>query len=373
MLKVLTLIGTRPEIIRLSILIKELDEHCNQVLVHSGQNYDYELNQIFFEELEIRKPDIFLDAVGESVAETIGNIISKIDKVLAKDSFDAFIILGDTNTCLGAIAAKRRKVPIFHMEAGNRCFDYRVPEEINRKIVDHISDINLTYSEIAKEYLLREGLSPDQIIKTGSPMKEIFIKFNKKIEGSLILEKLNLLKDNYFLVSLHREENVDNPDKLKQIIKIFNFLEKEFSLPIIFSTHPRTKKNLRKINVELPPNVISLKPFGFFDYVKLEKNSKCVLSDSGSITEEASILNFKALNLREMHERPEGFEECPVMFTGLNINRIKECLEVLDKEYEKKNIFKIVSDYDVDNFSKKVLRIIHSYVDFVNNFIWKKK
>ena len=372
-MKVLTLVGTRPEIIRLSILINELDRNFEHILVHSGQNYDYELNQIFFEELEIRKPDIFLDAAGDSVAETIGNIITKIDKVLENENFDAFVILGDTNTCLGAIAAKRRKIPIFHMEAGNRCFDYRVPEEINRKIVDHISDINLTYSEIARDYLLKEGINPAQVIKTGSPMKEIFIKFNKKIEESLILKKYNLTKDSYFLVSLHREENVDKNENLIKIIEIFKFLEQEFSLPIIFSTHPRTKKNLEKNNLKIPPNVISLKPLGFFDYVKLEKNSKCVLSDSGSITEEASILNFKALNLREMHERPEGFEECPVMFTGLKINKIKECLKQLEVDFiDNENIIRIVTDYDVDNFSKKVVRIILSYVDFINNNVWKK-
>jgi len=373
MLKVLTLVGTRPEIIRLSLLIKEIDKFCDHTFVHSGQNYDYELNQIFFDELGIRKPDIFLNSVGKNVSDTIGNIISKIDKILEKNNYDAFIVLGDTNTCLGAISAKRRKVPIFHMEAGNRCFDFRVPEEINRKIVDHIADINLTYSEIAREYLLREGLPPAQIIKTGSPMKEIFLKYNKSIEDSKILKKLDLSKDKYFLVSLHREENVDKVENLRKIIDISNFLYKEYSLPIVFSAHPRTRNNLKKHNLELPKNVINLKPFGFFDYVKLEINSKCVLSDSGSITEEASILNFKALNLRDMHERPEGFEECHVMFTGLNIERIKACLKILEsKTHDSKSFFKVVKDYDVDNFSKKVIRIIHSYVDYVNHYVWKK-
>ena len=372
-LKVMTVVGTRPEIIRLSRVMAQLDEYCDHTVVHTGQNYDYELNEVFFSDLGIRKPDLFLGAAGKTAAETIGQIIISVDGALEKYEPEALLILGDTNSCLAAISAKRRKIPIFHMEAGNRCFDFRVPEEINRKIVDHTSDINLTYSEIAREYLLREGFPPDQVIKTGSPMKEVLAYYKRGIDQSKILSQLGLDTQNYFVVSSHREENVDSEKNLTNLITTLNLLAEYFQKAIIFSTHPRTRKRLDALSLVTSPLIQFCKPFGFLDYVKLQCEAICTLSDSGTITEESSILNFPALNLREVHERPEGFEEGAVMMVGNSFNRIIQGLEILraQKRHEERGI-NIVSDYDVSNVSLKVLRIIQSYTDFVNRKVWKK-
>lgn len=373
MLKVMTIVGTRPEIIRLSRIIAKLDEFCEHVLVHTGQNYDYELNEVFFSELGIRKPDVFLDAAGLNAAETIGQVIIAADNAMDDCAPDALLLLGDTNSSLSAIAAKRRKIPIFHMEAGNRCFDSRVPEELNRRIVDHTSDINLTYSEIARDYLLREGFPPDQVIKTGSPMREVLDYYSKEIESSNIIEKLSLVPYQYFLVSSHREENVDSPENLKKILDILNELATRYKVPIIFSTHPRTRKRLENLGLETNSLIKFLKPFGFFDYIKLQIASRCVLSDSGTITEESSILNFPALNIREVHERPEGFEEAAVMMVGLNSVSIHQALAVLDAQPRgSSRLLRMVADYSPQNVSDKVLRIILSYTDFVNSKVWKK-
>jgi len=372
-LKVMTMVGTRPEIIRLSRVIAQLDKYCDHVLVHTGQNYDYELNEIFFSQLEIRKPDHFLGAAGSTAAETIGKVITLADLAFEKYEPDAFLILGDTNSSLAAISAKRRKIPIFHMEAGNRCFDLRVPEEINRKIVDHISDINLTYSQIAREYLLREGLPADQIIKTGSPMREVLDYYKDGIESSNILNQLNLIAGEYFLVSAHREENVDDPKGLKKFINLLNFLAHKYGHPIIVSTHPRTRKQLEKLGFEVSDLVKFLKPFGFLDYVRLQISAKCVLSDSGTITEESSILNFSALNLREVQERPEGFEEGAVMLVGMDIERVEQGLRILaDQSTGLVRNISEVADYLPANVSLKVIRIIQSYTDFINRKTWKK-
>jgi UDP-N-acetylglucosamine 2-epimerase len=374
MLKVMTVLGTRPEIIRLSRIINKLDKYSDHTLVHTGQNFDYELNEVFFEDLNIRKPDYFLQSAKSTPAETIGHVIIACDAVMESVEPDALLILGDTNSSLVAIAAKRRKIPIFHMEAGNRCFDFNVPEEINRKIVDHISDINLTYSEIAREYLLREGLPPDQIIKTGSPLKEILDHNEKQISNSKILDTLNLSVQDYFLVSSHREENVDNEKNLTKLITILNSLAQKYKKPIIFSTHPRTKKRLKALNLSLEKEIKLLKPFGFFDYLKLQKSAKCVLSDSGTITEESSILNFPALNIRECHERPEGFEEAAVMMVGLNDARVLDALVVLeDQPRGDERLLRMVEDYQPNNVSDKVLRIILSYTDFINRVVWRKE
>jgi len=372
-LKVMTVVGTRPEIIRLSRVMAQLDEYCDHTVVHTGQNYDYELNEVFFSDLGIRKPDLFLGAAGKTAAETIGQIIISVDGALEKYEPEALLILGDTNSCLAAISAKRRKIPIFHMEAGNRCFDFRVPEEINRKIVDHTSDINLTYSEIAREYLLREGFPPDQVIKTGSPMKEVLDYYKRGIDQSKILSQLGLDTQNYFVVSSHREENIDSEKNLTNLITTLNLLAEYFQKAIIFSTHPRTRKRLDALSLVTSPLIQFCKPFGFLDYVKLQCEAICTLSDSGTITEESSILNFPALNLREVHERPEGFEEGAVMMVGNSFNRIIQGLEILrsQKRHEERRI-NIVSDYDVSNVSLKVLRIIQSYTDFVNRKVWKK-
>ena len=372
-LKVMTVVGTRPEIIRLSRVMAQLDEYCEHIIVHTGQNYDYELNEVFFKDLSIRKPDVFLGAAGKTAAETIGQIIISVDDVLEKFKPEALLILGDTNSCLAAIAAKRRKIPVFHMEAGNRCFDFRVPEEINRKIVDHTSDINLTYSDIAREYLLREGFPPDQIIKTGSPMKEVLDYYKNRIDQSEVLSKLGLVKNNYFVVSSHREENVDSEKNLTNLINTLNLLAEQFNKPIIFSTHPRTRKQLEVLSLSTNPLIQFCKPFGFLDYVKLQCEAICTLSDSGTISEESSILNFPALNLREVHERPEGFEEGAVMMVGNSFDRIIQGLSILQNQNrgEKRDI-DIVNDYDVKNVSLKVLRIIQSYTDFVNRKVWKK-
>ncbi|WP_446470097.1 non-hydrolyzing UDP-N-acetylglucosamine 2-epimerase [Xenorhabdus stockiae] len=373
-LKIVTVVGTRPEIIRLSRVIAELDKYTEHTLVHTGQNYDFELNQVFFDELKIRKPDFFLEAAGKNAAETIGNVIIEADKVFEELQPDALLILGDTNSALVSIAAKRKKIPIFHMEAGNRCFDYRVPEEINRKIVDHISDINLTYSEIAREYLLREGLPADQVIKTGSPMREVLEYYKEDISHSTILQKLNLQSEKYFLVSTHREENVDSSEKLKSLVNTLNLISERYDQPVIVSTHPRTRNQISRLDITVSKNVQFLKPFGFLDYIHLQKNAHVVLSDSGTITEESSILNFPALNLREVHERPEGFEETSVMFVGLDKERILQGIEIIrdQKRGEDSRDLHMVSDYQIDNVSKKVLRIIMSYTNFVNQKVWKK-
>ena len=370
-IKVMTILGTRPEIIRLSRVINKLDKYTNHVLVHTGQNYDYELNDIFFEDLNIKKPDYFLNSAKGNSSETIGQIIINSDKIIEKESPDAILILGDTNSCMSVLPAKRRKIPTFHMEAGNRSFDMRVPEEINRRIVDHIADINITYSNIARDYLLREGIKPEFIIKSGSPMKEVLNHYKNKIMTSEILQKLNLNKKQFFLFSLHREENIENEDNFKQIVKIINKLSDKFKLPIIFSTHPRTRKKIDKVNFN--PLIKFVKPLSYTDYNCLQIHSKVVISDSGTISEESSILNFPAINLREVHERPEAMEEASVMFVGFNIERFFQALRVLDKqkEGEERNL-NIVEDYDVDNVSEKIVRIIISYTDYVNKFIWKK-
>ncbi len=373
-LKVMTIVGTRPEIIRLSRIMFEMDKHFEHIIVHTGQNYDYELNEIFFSDLEIRKPDVFLNAARDTAAETIGQVIIATDKIMREKSPDALLILGDTNSSLAAISAKRLKIPIFHMEAGNRCFDFRVPEEINRRIVDHISDINLPYSEIAREYLLRENFPADQIIKTGSPMREVIKYYWSSIESSDVLSKLQLTSGDYFLVSAHREENVDSSDNLSQLMALLDSLAMKYNLPIIFSTHPRTRLRLEELGIVPNPLIKFLKPFGFFDYINLQINAHCVLSDSGTITEESSILNFPALNLREEQERPEGFEEGTVMFVGLSIERVHQGLSILkDQLQSSSRQLQLVKDYEPVNVSLKILRIIQTYTDFVNNKVWKKR
>ena len=373
MLKIITIVGTRPEIIRLSRVIPRLDKHCEHKLVHTGQNYDYELNQVFFEDLGIRKPDIFLEAAGKTSAETIGLVILKIDQIFSSYKPDAVLILGDTNSSLAAISAKKNKIPIFHMEAGNRSFDQRVPEEVNRRIIDHIADINLTYSSIARDCLLKEGLPTDQVIKIGSPMKEVLEHYMPKIMNSKILEKLSLKKHNYFLISAHREENIDSKERFEKLIKVMNELAEQFDLPVIVSTHPRTQKRIDKNNISFDPKVRLIKPLGFSDYINLQINSSAVLSDSGTITEESSILNFPALNIRETHERQEGMEQASVMMVGLDISNIKIGLKILKNQTKSKDrLLEIVSDYNINNVSEKVLRIIHSYTDYINRVVWKK-
>lgn len=373
MLKVMTIVGTRPEIIRLSRIISRLDQSCDHVLVHTGQNYDYELNGVFFEQLGIRAPDHFLETAGASAAETIGQVIIAADKVIATERPDALLLLGDTNSALSAVAAKRRKVPIFHMEAGNRCFDFNVPEEINRRIVDHVADINMPYSAIARQYLLREGLPPDQIIVTGSPMREVLEYYSDGIASSAIVADLGLTHGNYFLVSAHREENVDDPHTLGRLLSIINALADRFGLPVIVSTHPRTRKRLDTLGQAMNQLVRFEKPFGFLDYVRLQEDARCVLSDSGTITEEASILNFPALNLRNVQERPEGFEEGAVMFTGLDIDRVMEGIAILAAQTRGPDrMLRMVSDYAPANVSEKVLRILQSYTGFINRRTWSK-
>ena len=372
-LKVMTVLGTRPEIIRLSRVIPKLEKYFDHTLVHTGQNYDYELNQVFFEDLKIQKPKIFLESNKSSALSTIGDLISKIEPHLERIKPDAFLVLGDTNSCLAAIAAKRKKIPVFHMEAGNRCFDQRVPEETNRKIVDHISDINLTYSDIARDYLLREGYPQDQIIKTGSPMKEVLDFYLEDIMKSEITSKLGLDSEKYFLVSIHREENVDSKDNLKEIILSLNNLYKAYKMPVLVSLHPRTKKALNKYNLKFLKGIKLHKPFGFKDYVNLQMHSKATLSDSGTINEESSILNFPALNLREAHERPEGMEEGSVMLTGLKSVRILQAIKLLEKQSRgNERTLHPVRDYSYDNVSEKVPRIILSYIDYINKKVWFK-
>ena len=372
-LKVVTIVGTRPELIRLSRVMAALDRHCDHVIVHTGQNYDYELNGVFFEELGIRKPDHFLEAAGATAAETIGNVIAAASRVLAEVMPDAMLVLGDTNSCLAVIAAKRLKIPTFHMEAGNRCFDMRVPEEINRRIVDHVSDINLTYSDIAREYLLAEGLDPQRVIRTGSPMYEVLHHYRDGIAGSQALATLGLEPGGYFLVSAHREENIESEAQFTGLVAVLNALAERFDLPVILSTHPRTRKKIESSGVSLDPRVRQLKPFGFLDYVHLQTQARAVLSDSGTITEESSILNFRALNIRETHERPEGMEEAAVMMVGMNPERVLQGLAILESQPKGEDrLLHLVRDYDVDNVSEKVVRIIVSYTDFVNRVVWRK-
>lgn len=371
-LKVMTVVGTRPEIIRLSAVINKLDksEAIEHILVHTGQNYDYELNEVFFEDFKLKKPDYFLNSAVGTAIETIGNILINIEKVIDKEKPDAFLILGDTNSCLTAIAAKRRHIPIFHMEAGNRCFDQRVPEETNRKIVDHIADMNLTYSDIAREYLLREGLLPDRVIKTGSPMYEVIKSKLDDIDNSDVLNKLNLEKNKYFVVSAHREENINSERNFLNLVESLNAIADKYNFPVIVSTHPRTRKMIEEKGVKFNPLINLLKPLGFNDYVKLQIESKAVLSDSGTISEESSILKFKALNLREAHERPEAMEEASVMMVGLKKERILQGLEIL--ETQEKDTLREVYDYSMPNVSDKVLRIILSYTDYINRNVWRK-
>jgi UDP-N-acetyl-L-fucosamine synthase len=372
-LKIVTVVGTRPEIIRLSRVMAQLDQHCEHILVHTGQNYDYELNQVFFDDLDIRKPDHFLDAAGGSGAETIGKVIIAVDQVLAEVQPDALLVLGDTNSCLAVIPAKRRKIPIFHMEAGNRCFDQRVPEEINRRIVDHTSDINLTYSTIAREYLLREGLPPEMVIKTGSPMFEVLNHYRDGIDASNALERLGLKPQQFFVVSAHREENIDSDRNFTRLVEILNAIAAQYNLPVIVSTHPRTQKRVDALGVKFHEQVQLLKPLGFKDYVKLQMESLVVLSDSGTITEESSILNFPALNIREAHERPEGMEEAAVMMVGLELDRVMQALSILKSQSRRtERQLRQVADYSMPNVSDKVIRIIHSYTDYVNRVVWKK-
>ena len=373
-LKVLTVVGTRPEIIRLSRVLLKLDdtESIDHVLVHTGQNYDYELNEVFFNDLGLRKPDYFLNAAGGNATNTAGQILINIDPVLEEVKPDAFLVLGDTNSCLCAIAAKKRKIPIFHMEAGNRCFDQRVPEETNRKIVDHISDINLTYSDIAREYLLREGLPADRVIKTGSPIFEVVTAYNKQIEESEVLSRLELKKGLYFLVSAHREENI-NSDNFLKLVESLNAIAEKYKLPVIVSTHPRTRNKINEMKVEFNSLVSLMKPLGFHDYNNLQRNAKVVLSDSGTISEESSIMNFSALNIREAHERPEAMEEASVMMVGLSPERIMQALVILEKQnIGKERLLRPVADYSMPNVSDKVVRIILSYTDYINRVVWNK-
>ncbi|MFW0780893.1 non-hydrolyzing UDP-N-acetylglucosamine 2-epimerase [Rossellomorea marisflavi] len=372
-LKVMTVVGTRPEIIRLSAVINKLEESeaIEHILVHTGQNYDYELNEVFFKDFNLKKPDYFLDAATGTAIETVGNILIKIDPILEEVKPEAFLVLGDTNSCLCAIAAKRRQIPIFHMEAGNRCFDQRVPEETNRKIVDHISDVNLTYSSIAREYLLREGVPSDRIIKTGSPMFEVLNSRTKDIENSNILEKLNLIEDNFFVVSAHREENINSEVNFLNLVESLNEIATKYKLPIILSTHPRTRKMIDSLEVKFNSLVKIIKPLGFNDYIKMQTKAKAVISDSGTISEESSILGFKALNIREAHERPEAMEEASVMMVGLNKTQILQGLEILNTQ--NKDTLMKVKDYSMENVSEKVIRIILSYTEYVNRFVWYKK
>lgn len=374
-MKVMTIVGTRPEIIRLSRTIDKLDRYCDHVLVHTGQNFDYELNDIFFDGLGVRKPDFFLGAAAgnSSAAETIGNVISRVDAVLAAEAPDAVLILGDTNSSLAAIPAKRRKVPVFHMEAGNRSFDLRVPEEINRRIVDHTADINLTYSTIARDYLLREGLPPDQVIKTGSPMYEVLQHNMPQVEASDALARLSLRRGEYFVVSAHREENIESDRNFPKLVEVLNTVAEDYDMPVVVSTHPRTRRRIESGSATFHGKIQFLKPLGFHDYVNLQINAKAVLSDSGTITEEASIMNFPAVNLREAHERPEGVEEAAVMMVGLEVDRVRQALAILCTQPRgDKRLLRLVEDYSMPNVSDKVVRIIHSYTDYVNRVVWKK-
>lgn len=372
-LKVMTVVGTRPEIIRLSRVMAALDAHCEHVIVHTGQNYDFELNQVFFDDLGVRKPDYFLNAAGSTGAETIGNVIIAVDKVLAEVNPDAMLVLGDTNSCMAVIPAKRRKIPTFHMEAGNRCFDMRVPEEINRRIVDHTADINLTYSSIARDYLLAEGIPADRVIKTGSPMFEVLNHYMSQVDGSDVLKRLELTEREFFVISAHREENVDSPKNLHKLALVLNGLAEKYGYPVIVSTHPRTRKRIEEQGLSFHPLVQLLKPLGFHDYNKLQKSAKAVLSDSGTISEESSIMNFPALNIREAHERPEAFEEASVMMVGLEVERVFQALQVLESQPSgNERLLRPVYDYSMPNVSDKVVRIVHSYRDYVMRVVWKQ-
>lgn len=372
-LKIVSVVGTRPEIIRLSRVLNKLDQYCEHILVHTGQNYDYELNEVFFNDLNVRKPDYFLNAAGKNAAETIGQVIIKIDEVFAEVQPEAMLVLGDTNSCISAIAAKRRKIPIFHMEAGNRCFDQRVPEETNRRIVDHTADVNLTYSDIAREYLLAEGLPADRVIKTGSPMYEVLSHYMPQIDGSDVIKRLGLTNNNFFVISAHREENVDSPKQLAKLAVILNTIAEKYQLPVIISTHPRTRNRIEADGIVFHEKVLLLKPLGFHDYNHLQKNARAVLSDSGTITEESSIMNFPALNIREAHERPEGFEEASVMMVGLEVDRVLQALHVLETQPRgEERLLRQVADYSMPNVSDKVVRIIHSYTDYIKRVVWKE-
>lgn len=372
-LKVMTVVGTRPEIIRLSRVLAALDKTCDHILVHTGQNYDYELSQVFFDDLGIRKPDRFLDAAKGSASATIGNILIAMDEVLVAERPDALLVLGDTNSCLSVIPAKRRRIPIFHMEAGNRCFDARVPEETNRRIVDHTADINLTYSDIAREYLLAEGLPPDRIIKTGSPMFEVLHYYMDRIDASDVLDRLNLAEHDYFVVSAHREENIESDRTFFRLVDIINDVADRYERPVIVSTHPRTKNRIEAAGITFHPNVQLGKPLGFHDYVRLQKSARAVLSDSGTITEEASILNFPAINLREAHERPEGMEEGVVIMAGLSVERVRQALTILETQARgAERDLRLVSDYSMPNVSEKIVRILHSYTDYVQRVVWRE-
>lgn len=372
-LKLMTVVGTRPEIIRLSRVMAVCDQYFDHILVHTGQNYDYELNEIFFTDLGIRKPDHFLNAAGATGAETIGNVIIAVDKVLEQVQPEALLVLGDTNSCMAVLPAKRRKIPTFHMEAGNRCFDMRVPEEINRRIVDHTADINLTYSTIARDYLLAEGLPADQVIKTGSPMFEVLHHYKAKIEASDVLARLGLKEHQYFIVSAHREENINSDQNFLDLVEMLNAVAEKYQYPVIVSTHPRTRKRIQELNIEFHPLIQLLKPLGFSDYNKLQLSAKATLSDSGTINEESSILNFPALNLRQAHERPEGMEEAAVMMVGLTAERVLQGLEILDHQPRgEERLLRLVADYSMPNVGEKVARIILSYTDYVNRVVWKK-
>ena len=374
MLKVMTVVGTRPEIIKLSRVIPELDKHTKHVLVHTGQNFDYELNEIFFNELKLRKPDYFLNAAGKTATETITNVITKVDLLLEKEMPDAFLVYGDTNSCMSVIPAKKRKIPIFHMEAGNRCFDQRVPEEVNRKIVDHLSDINMPLSEHARRYLLSEGLRPETIIKTGSPMTEVLAFHEEEINTNRILEREGLKKGEYFIVSAHREENIDSPQNFSNLLDTLSAIVQKYKKKVIVSTHPRTKKKLESIGfVNNNPLIEFMKPFGFLEYVKMEQNAFCVISDSGTITEESSILHFPAIMIRQAHERPEGMDEASVVMSGLRSDRVIESIDLVTSQYaDDNNSIHSIKDYAPDNVSKKVVRIILSYTDYVNRVVWHK-
>lgn len=372
-MKVATILGTRPELIRLSRVMPALDRHFEHLIIHTGQNYDYELNDIFFEDLGLRSPDYFLQAAGQTASETIGNVIAKSANLLADKKPDAVLVLGDTNSCLAVISAKRLKIPTFHMEAGNRCFDMRVPEEINRRIVDHTADINLTYSQIARDYLLREGLDPQRVIVTGSPMREVLTAYAERIGNSDVLQRLCLENERYFVVSAHREENIDDPRQFERFIEILNILNERFGFPVVLSTHPRTRKKIEATGVQLPPIVRQMKPLSFTDYNSLQMNAYAVLSDSGTITEESSILNFPALNIRETHERPEGMEEGAVMMVGLNSERVLQGLAIISSQNRgATRTLNLVGDYSAENVSEKVVRIILSYTDYVNRYVWRK-
>lgn len=372
-MKVMTVVGTRPEIIRLSRVIAKLDQHCEHILVHTGQNYDYELNEIFFEDLGIRKPDFFLEAAGATGAQTIGNVIIAVDKLLADVEPEALLVLGDTNSCMAVLPAKRRKIPTFHMEAGNRCFDMRVPEEINRRIVDHTADINLTYSTIARDYLVAEGLPADRIIKTGSPMFEVLNHYREGIEGSSVLERLGLKAGEFFVVSAHREENIDSDTSFRKLVQVLNTVAEHYGHPVIVSTHPRTQKRIDALGINFHAGVQLLKPLGFKDYNKLQLSARAVLSDSGTINEESSILNFPALNIREAHERPEGMEEAAAMMTGLEVERVMQGLAILASQGRgEQRDLRLVADYSMPNVSDKVVRIVHSYRDYVMRTVWKR-